>query len=73
MNATDIAKSIWMAATQHPLGIGVVVTDPTRAKLQLYSARKALMQAGAVGLDNYAVRTSPTEPACQLWIVPKSI
>lgn len=70
-NAVNTAKAIWMAATQHPLGVGIVVTDPVRARVQLYTSRRELSRAGVEGLDNYTVRTSPLDPACQLWIIPK--
>lgn len=67
--AADTATQIWMAATQHPLGIGVVVTDMARAKVQLYTARKRLMARGVVGLDKYKIKTSPLNPASELYII----
>lgn len=69
MTAQDTANQIWLTALQSPFGVGVVVTDMMRAKAQLYNARKRMIEKGVPGLDKFRIKTSPSNPASQLYIV----
>jgi len=68
----DYAGQFWLAALREPIGVGIVVTDPTRARRTLGDARKKLTENHIAGLDNYTIRTSPANPASELWIIRKS-
>lgn len=68
-HAVDVAKTYWMRAIEEPIGLALIVSDPARAKSQLYAARKLLP---IPDLANYEIRTSPTNPAYELWIIRKS-
>lgn len=69
MNAVQRAEQIWIAAVSEPLGLGIVVSDPIRAKTQLYQARRKLVAGGMVVLSDFSIRTAPDEPACQLYLI----
>lgn len=68
-HAVDVAKTYWMQAIEEKIGLALIVSDPARAKSQLYAARKLLP---IPDLANYEIRTSPTNPAYELWIIRKS-
>lgn len=68
-NSLRKAQDTWVAASAEPIGLGLVVSDPSRAKVQLYAARKALVAQGHTHLKNFTIRTSPDEPACHLWLI----
>ncbi len=66
--ALAFARTIWLTAANEPVGLGIVVTDIPRARNQLYRAREQLQEAGT-DLSNFHIRTSPDNPACELWII----
>lgn len=66
--AIDHAVSIWLQAANSPFGVGLIVTDPNRARHSLYRARDAL-SANGLDLSNYTIRTSPDNPAYELWVI----
>lgn len=68
-NSMARAQQIWVEASAERIGLGLVVSDPRRAKTQLYSARKLLISKGHTHLASFVIRTSPEEPACQLWLI----
>lgn len=68
-NALRKAQQTWVEASNERLGLGIVVSDPARAKIQLYNARKQMVAQGHTYLKNFTIRTSPDEPACHLWII----
>jgi hypothetical protein len=65
-SAIDIATDYWHAALAEPYGLGVIVSDPARAKTQLYAARK---QLALPALDSFTIRTAPRDPARTLYLV----
>ncbi len=66
--ALAVARTFWLQAANSPHGIGVIVTDPARARHQLYKAREQLQETG-IDLSNFAIRTSPDMPAAELWLI----
>lgn len=68
-HAVDVAKTYWMQAIEEKIGLALIVSDPARAKSQLYAARKLLP---IPDLANYEIRTSPINPAYELWIIRKA-
>lgn len=66
--AVDIACQYWLSLVNEPIGMGLVVSDPFTAKTQLYQARRKLTEKGFLGLDQFTIRTSPVNPATELWI-----
>lgn len=68
-SAIAVAEATLMEALAHPIGIGCIVTDPQRAKTSLYAARSKLMAAGMSKAELLTIRTSPDNPACELWII----
>lgn len=56
----------WYAALHHPLGRYLRTTDPTRLKSALYAARQAAQDPALLTLT---VRTSPRDPANEIWII----
>ena len=58
--------ALWYAAYANPPGVKVRVSDPNRAKTALYSTRAKLKDPDIAHLE---VRTSPTDPKGELWIV----
>lgn len=58
--------ALWYAAYANPPGVKVKVSDPNRAKTILYSTRAKLRDPDIGHLE---VRTSPTDPKGELWIV----
>lgn len=71
MSALEHAKSFWRQALTQPHGLGLIVTDVRRAKQQLYAARKAL-EDDRLDLSNWSIRTSPLQPAAELWLMRKN-
>lgn len=57
---------IWYTAYANPPGVKVKVSDPARAKTLLYTARAKLRDPDIAHLE---VRTSPTDPTGELWVV----
>lgn len=68
-SATDLACSYWLTALSEPVGLGLVVSDPGKARGQLAAAKRKLIEKGVTGLDLFNVRTSPVQPACEIWIM----
>lgn len=58
--------ALWYAAYASPPGVKVKVSDPNRAKTMLYIIRSKLKDPDIAHLE---VRTSPTDPKGELWIV----
>lgn len=56
----------WYNAYNHPLGVYLRTSDPTRLKSLLYSTRAKLADPDLMTL---AIRTSPQFPAAELWLV----
>ncbi len=61
--------ALWYAAYANPPGVKVKVSEPNRAKTMLYSARAKLKDPDIGHLE---VRTSPTDPKGEIWIVNPS-
>lgn len=66
MSAELSPSALWYAAYSNPPGVKVRVSDPNRAKTMLYTARAKLKDPDIGHLE---VRTSPTDPKGELWIV----
>lgn len=60
------ASIVWYSAYANPPGVKVKVSDPARAKTLLYTARAKLKDPDLAHLE---VRTSPTDPAGEIWVV----
>ncbi|WCD44126.1 hypothetical protein Kuura_048 [Caulobacter phage Kuura] len=72
MSAIDAAIPHWQRALTSTHGWGLKVSDPAAAKRQLYAARKILATCG-FDLSDWSIRTSPADPAGELWLLPKSL
>lgn len=68
MSAVDAATTFWLEALASPLGVGLTVSDPGRAKTQLYTARKRLLPRFPK-LEAFTIRTSPEHPAYELYLL----
>jgi hypothetical protein len=66
MFAIDHALAIWHKALSSPLGLCVRTRDPRLAKTLLYRARA---NSGIPQLNGISVRTSPTRPSSDLWLI----
>lgn len=71
MSAIATASRYWLVANAEPIGLGLIVDDPGRAKTQLYAARKKLLPQLPT-LDNFTIRTSPINPAFEIWLLRTS-
>lgn len=68
MSALALAKQYWLQADAEPVGLGLIVSDPRTAKQQLYSARRELLPQ-LPSLNSITIRTSPHNPAFELWLL----
>lgn len=68
-SATQVALQYWLAAIEQPIGLGLNVSDPAAAKRQLYAARSAADPTLRESLDQFTIRTSPRNPAGELFLV----
>lgn len=57
---------VWYTAYANPPGVKVRVSDPNRAKTLLYAARAKLKDPDLTPLE---IKTSPTNPAGEIWVV----
>jgi hypothetical protein len=60
------ALPIWYTALHDPRGVKISTPDPTSLKAVLYTARRT---ANDPALSALMIRTSPTSPATELWII----
>lgn len=68
-DAALMPSALWYAAYANPPGVKVRVSDPNRAKTILYTTRSKLRDPDIAHLE---VRTSPSDPKGELWIVNPS-
>lgn len=68
MTALDTATQYWLSAINQPIGLGLIVSDPGRAKTQLYAARKKLLPS-LPSLASFSIRTSPVNPSFELYLL----
>lgn len=61
--------NFWDMALAEPLGIWLRTPDPIRAKEHLYNARALAQRSGIRAYDDLQIRTSPSSPRDELWIV----
>lgn len=59
---------IWYSALASTHGVEVSVSDPVKAQQALYRARAS---SGDTMLDEWTIRTAPTNKQGALWIVRK--
>lgn len=68
VNQSDRAAALWLEAYAQPIGYKLLTTDPVRAKTLLYNTRTRLRDRFPQ-LASMTIRTSPTNPALEVWIM----
>lgn len=53
-------------------GIAVACSDPEQFRRVFYSLRRSIREQGETRFDVLSCRTSPTNPASEIWIVKES-
>lgn len=68
MNDSSI-EALWQEALRTEHGVAIETSNPDILKRRLYIVRAAARKRGVEDYDSIEVRTSPTSPNTELWLV----